>query len=200
MPPLLPLHHHEHHRRRQLRWIVPLGALLLLGTVVTLTLQYWWSDQAVSDEFFRAHKTISHTGQLLEREYLIGGGVLLLLLGIAGTWAVRLTHRIVRPVHTLHVALDALVAGELGVRVALHPGDEFHEVGDALNRLADEFSGTLARVHALVDRLERTASRLAAAAGDASTEAELHALAREVDGALRFFRLEPRRTVREDGQ
>jgi len=43
-------------------------------------------------------------------------------------WAFRLTHRIVRPVHTLHRALDALVAGELGVRVALQRGMSFREV------------------------------------------------------------------------
>lgn len=199
MAPVLPFHHHDVHRRRQLRWVVPLGVLLVAGTLVTLVVQYRSSDEAVSEEFFRAHKTISHTGQLLEREYLVGGGVLLLLLGVAGAWALRLTHRIVRPVHTLHRTLDALVAGDLGVRVALHPGDEFHEVGDALNRLADEFATALARIRTLVDRIERTAAGLAGAAGAASTEAELHALVRELDDALGFFRLAPRRLIREDG-
>lgn len=196
MAPGLPFHHHAVHRRRQLRWVVPLGILLVAGTLLTLAVQYWTSDQAVSDEFFRAHKTISHTGQLLEREYLIGGGVLLLLLGVAGMWALRLTHRIVRPVHTLHRALDALVAGDLGVRVALHPGDEFHEVGDALNHLADEFATTLTKVRTLVDRIDHAAS---GSAGTAPTDGELHALVRELDEALGFFRLEPRRILREDG-
>lgn len=196
MAPGLPFHHHAVHRRRQLRWVVPLGILLVAGTLLTLAVQYWTSDQAVSDEFFRAHKTISHTGQLLEREYLIGGGVLLLLLGVAGAWALRLTHRIVRPVHTLHRALDELVAGDLGVRVALHPGDEFHEVGDALNHLADEFATTLAKVRSLVERIDHAAG---GSAGAASNDGELHALVRELDEALGFFRLEPRRLLREDG-
>ena len=103
-----------------------------------------------------------------------------------------------RPVHTLHRALDALVAGQLGVRVELHPGDEFHEVGEALNRLADEFGTTLARVRSLVDRIEQAANGLASAAGDASAEARMHALVRELDETLRFFRLEPRQLIRED--
>lgn len=191
-------HHHDVHRRRQLRWVVPLGLALAIGTLATLAVQYWSSDEAVSDEFFRAHKTISHTGQLLEREYVIGGGVLLLLLGAGGLWMLHLTHRIVRPVHTLHRALDALVAGDLGVRVELHPGDEFHEVGDALNHLADEFGGTLTRVHALVDRIERTAGGLAAGSATPATT-ELHALVRELDQTMDFFRVEPRRVLREDG-
>lgn len=199
MAPLLSFHHDAVHRRRQLRWIVPLSAVVALGTFLTLAVQFRSSDEVVSEEFFRAHKTISHTGQMLEREYLIGGAVLLLLYGVGAAWALRMTHRIVRPVHTLHRALDALVAGDLGVRVALHTGDEFHEVGDALNRLADELATTLQRAHGLADRVERSASGLAGAAGAASTAAELHELARDLHAALRFFRFEPRRLIREDG-
>ena len=128
-------------------------ALLALATLATLAVQYQVSDQAVGTEFFKAHKTIAHTGELLRRARSSAASLLLaLLLGVA-LWALRLTHRIVRPVHTLHRALDALVAGDLGVRVELHEGDEFHEVGAALNQLVDEFGTTLAKVHALVDRI-----------------------------------------------
>ena len=190
MPPIFSFHHDRRHRQRQLKWVLPLVGILGVGTILTLAVQYWLSDQAVGDEFFRAHKTITHTGEMLARSYLIGGVVLLGLLGGVGVWVLRWTHRIVRPVHTLHRALDALVAGNLGVRVELHPGDEFHEVGDALNRLAEEFSGTLARARALVERIERTAGGLA--------DQQLVADARELDATIQFFRLEPRQVVRED--
>ena len=116
-------------------------------------------------------------------------------MGVA-LWALRLTHRIVRPVHTLHRALDALVAGDLGVRVELHEGDEFHEVGAALNQLVDEFGSTLTKVHALVDRI---AGHTAAAPGDRAIGSEVPGLVRELDQVMDFFRLEPRRTIREDG-
>src|SRR5262245_31754602 len=128
------MHHHPRHRARQLRWVLPVVVLLLVGTLATLAIEYYVSDQAVGTEFFRAHKTISHTGELLRRGTLIGGLSLLCVVLVLAAWAFRFTHRIVRPVHTLHRALDALVAGELGVRVDLHRGDEFHEVGEALNR------------------------------------------------------------------
>jgi len=90
----------------------------------------------------------------------------------------------VRPVHTMHRALDALVAGDLGVRVELHRQDEFHEVGEALNRLVDEFAATLGKVHAQVDRI---------VAGEQD-----RALVEDLDRTMEFFRLEPRRTIRED--
>ena len=190
------LHSHPRHRQRQLRWVVPLVALLALATLATLAVQYQVSNQAVGTEFFKAHKTIAHTGELLRRGTIIGGVLLLaLLLGVA-LWALRLTHRIVRPVHTLHRALDALVAGDLGVRVELHEGDEFHEVGAALNQLVDEFGTTLAKVHSLVDRI---AGHTAGAPGDRAMGAEVPGLVRELDQAMDFFRLEPRRTIREDG-
>jgi methyl-accepting chemotaxis protein len=193
------LHHHPRHRARQLRWVLPVVALLLLAGLATLAVQYRVSDQAVSTEFFRAHKTISHTGELLRRGTVIGTLVLLGVVLAITLWAFRLTHRIVRPVHTLHRGLDALVEGDLGVRVELLGNDEFHEVGAALNRLADEFATTLTRVHALVDRIVAQTAPGAGARHDQASESEIAALVRELDATMEFFRLEPRRTIREDG-
>jgi methyl-accepting chemotaxis protein len=193
------LHHHPRHRARQLRWVLPVVAVVFLATLGTLTVQYRVSDRAVSTEFFRAHKTISHTGELLRRGTVIGTLVLLGVVLAITLWAFRLTHRIVRPVHTLHRGLDALVEGDLGVRVELLGNDEFHEVGAALNRLADEFATTLTRVHALVDRIVAQTAPGAGARHDQASESEIAALVRELDATMEFFRLEPRRTIREDG-
>ena len=184
------LHSHPGHRARQLRWVVPLAALLVLAVLVTLAVQYQVSDQAVGTEFFRAHKTISHTGELLRRGTAIGAAVLLVLVLAVAGWAFRVTHRIVRPVHTMHRALDALVAGDLGVRVELDRTDEFREVAEALNRLADEFATTLAKVHELVDRI-------AAQTRTTYDQTPLAVVVEELDRTMEFFRLEPRRTIRE---
>jgi methyl-accepting chemotaxis protein len=188
------LHHQPRQRARQLRWVVP-ALLVVAGAVAaTFAVQYRLADQAVSEEFFRAHKTIGHTGELLERGMIVGGVVLVALVVGIGVWAFRFTHRIVGPVHTMHRALDLLTDGDLGVRVELEREDEFHEVAEALNRLVDEFSTTLASVHELVDRLRALS---AAAPGDRSSMGELQALAAELDRTMEFFRLEPRHTVGE---
>jgi len=192
-------HHHPRHRARQMRWVLPVVALVLLAGLGTLAVQYRVSDQAVSTEFFRAHKTISHTGELLRRGTVIGTVVLLVVVSAIALWAFRLTHRIVRPVHTLHRGLDALVEGDLGVRVEFHGDDEFHEVGVALNRLVDEFATTLTRVHALVDRIVAATSPGSGPLHDRASESEITALVRELDTTMEFFRLGPSRTIREDG-
>jgi nitrogen fixation/metabolism regulation signal transduction histidine kinase len=189
------LHHHPGHRARQLRWVLPLAALMLVAVLATLAVQYHVSNQAVGTEFFRAHKTITHTGELLQRGMVIGAVVLTILVLAVALWALRLTHRIVRPVHTLHRALEALVAGDLGVRVELQREDEFREVGEALNRLVEEFAATLAKVHALVDRT----AAVARGAHDRAREEQLQALVGELYQTMEFFRLAPRRTIREDG-
>jgi len=191
------LHHNAEHRSRQLRWVVPLLAFVLAAVVATLAVQYRVSDQAVGAEFFRAHKTIAHTGELLRRGLVMGSAVLLLLMLTTALWAFRLTHRIVRPVHTLHRALDALCAGDLGVRVELHREDEFAETGAALNRLVDEFADVLSQVHALVDRLAALTPATAASPEDPRA-AQLGSLVGELDRTLEFFRLEPRHAIRED--
>ena len=189
------LHHHPGHRARQLRWVLPLVALVLVAVLATLAVQYQVSNQSVGREFFRAHKTITHTGELLQRGMVIASALLSILVLAVALWAFRLTHRIVRPVHTLHRALEALVAGDLGVRVELHRDDEFHEVAEALNRLVAEFASTLATVHALVDRT----AAVARGVHDQASEVQLQGLVGDLDRTMEFFRLEPRRTIREDG-
>ncbi len=193
------LHFHGPDRARQLRWVAPMLALLLLAALATLAVQYRVSSQDVGTEFFRAHKTIAHTGELLQRGLVVGAGVLVLAVAGIGLWALRLTHRIVAPVHTLRRALDAMMTGDLGVRVELHAGDEFQEVGASLNRLAEQFAATLARVHSLADQIDALAAQVARDTGDASAEGRLHDLTHELDRTLDFFRLQPRRTIREDG-
>jgi len=190
------LHSHPGHRARQLRWVLPLVALLLVAVLATLAVQYQVSSREVGTEFFRAHKTISHTGELLRRGTVIGSAVLIVLVLVTAVWTFRLTHRIVRPVHTVHRALDALVAGDLGVRVELDRTDEFREVAETLNRLVDEFATTLAKVHALVDRLVVHVAAPAAAT-DRPYEAPVRSLIEELDQTMEFFRLEPRRMIRE---
>ena len=192
------LHDHHPHRARQLRWVLPIVAFLFVAALATLLVQYRLSDQAVGTEFFRAHKTISHTGELLERGLWVGAAVLTVVVAATAVWALRLTYRIVRPVHALHRALDELVTGDLGVRLELHRHDEFREVGDALNRLVDEFGTTLEAIHSLVDRIETIAEQLARETHDDSAEQQLHRLAKELNQTMDFFRLEPRRLIREN--
>jgi methyl-accepting chemotaxis protein len=198
MPLLGLLHHHPGHRARQLRWVLPIVGLMLAATMTALVTQYYVSDQAVGTEFFHAHKTISHTGQLLVRGALLGGAALTLVLLVVAVWALRFTHRIVRPVHTVHQALDAIAAGDLGVRVELHRQDEFREVGDSLNRLVDKFATTLATVHGLVDRIAALTGAAAPALQSPSTAVQVQALIAELDRTMEFFRVEPRRMIRED--
>jgi methyl-accepting chemotaxis protein len=192
------LHHHPGHRARQLRWVLPSAVLVIAAVLATLAVQYRVSDQAVGTEFFRAHKTITHTGEQLERGTIIAGAVLVLVVVALGIWALRFTHRIVRPVHTVHRAIDALATGDLGVRVELHGKDEFAEIAHSLNRLVDEVSTTLGTVHGLVDDIDRLTAAAAGRPLDATQVAEIGALVRELDRRMEFFRLEPRRSISED--
>jgi methyl-accepting chemotaxis protein len=192
------LHVHPLHRARQLRWVLPAVGLLLIAVLATLGVLYYLGNQDVGTEFFRAHKTISHTGELLQRGLIVSIVVFALLGAAIAVWAFQVTHRIVRPVHTLHRALNELVTGNLGVRLELHRHDEFQEVGAALNRLANEFGETLVKMNALVDQIEIIAAETAREAHDDSAEARLHRLARELDETMRFFRWEPILLVGEE--
>ena len=85
------LHHRRLHRGRQLRWVLPLAGLLFVAAAATLLVQYQLSDEAVGTEFFRAHKTIAHTGTLLWQGMLAGLAVLALAVVATALFALRYT-------------------------------------------------------------------------------------------------------------
>ena len=59
----------------------------------------------------------------------------------------------------------------------------------------EEFATTLAKVHALVDRI----AAQTAAPPESSAGAQVQSLVKELDETMEFFRLAPRRAIREDG-
>jgi methyl-accepting chemotaxis protein len=189
------LHHHHRHRSRQLRWVLPVVGIVLAGAVASGILVYEIGDRAVSTEFFRAHKTISETGQLLRTGLLVGLGVFVVLVAFVAVWSFRLTHRIVRPVHTLHQALDKLAAGELGTRVEFHRHDEFQEIADALNRLAGGFADAVRRLQQVAAEIEEIGPSRA----DDGRAAEVARLAAEVGEILASFDPTPRPPIQGDG-
>jgi methyl-accepting chemotaxis protein len=191
------LHYHPIHRARQLRWVLPSVILLFVAVLITLGVVYQLGNQDVGTEFFHAHIKVSHTGELLQRGMVIGAVILTVLVVAIGLWAIRVMHRVVRPVHTLHRALDALATGDLGVRLELHRHDEFQEIGTALNRLVEEFNTTLTKVHALVDQIDALAGQVAKEAHDQSVDTQLHRLATELNETMEFFRQQPQRVIRE---
>ncbi|MHB2016017.1 MAG: HAMP domain-containing protein [Candidatus Xenobia bacterium] len=147
------LHPHPGPRSRQLRWVLPSAVLTVGAVAVVLAIVYVECDHSVQAEFFRAHKTIAHTGQMMLHGLLLGSAALMaFVLGIVLRNLLQ-AHRIVRPVHTLHEGLDALANGNLGVRVRLHESDEFQEVARSFNRLAEKLAGTLGRAQALAARI-----------------------------------------------
>jgi methyl-accepting chemotaxis protein len=178
MPDLL--HPRPIPRARQWRWVLSIVTLVLATVVIVLGVVYQIADTQVSNEFFRAHKTIHPTGELLRSGILVGGAVLLLAVGFLGWRSLHVSSHIVRPIHLLHEALDGMAQGDLGVRVVLHRHDEFQDVADSLNKLVDEFSTTLQTVHSLVDQIDALAGQ--------SGNAELQQLASELDRTMDFFK------------
>jgi methyl-accepting chemotaxis protein len=194
MPRLAFLHHHHRQRGRQLRWILPVAGVVLAGAAASVLVAYEIGDRAVSNEFFRAHKTIHETGELLRTGLLVGLGVAASIVGLVAAWSFRLTHRIVRPVHALHQALDALAAGELGTRVELHRHDEFQETADALNQVASGLADTVERLRRVADDM-RTIDQPSSSDHDA----RIASLAAQLDEILASFDARPKPPIRADG-
>lgn len=189
------LHHHHLHRTRQLRWVLPVVAVLLAGAVASTIIVYELGDRAVSTEFFRAHKTIHETGELLRTGLLVALGLSACLVAVVAFWSVRVSHRIVRPVHALHQALDLLAAGELGTRVELHRHDEFQEIAEALNRVAGGFEAAMQRLRRIAAEIDE----LRLYASDRNRGGELESIAIELRETLAGFRLDPKPPIRADG-
>lgn len=150
---MIKLHPVDRHRARQLRWVFSSVGLVFIAAVLAWLIFYWRADQSIESYTWSAHRKITHTGQMVTQATWIGIGVLALLSVAIAIWRFRVTNRIVRPVHALHLALDALAAGNLAVRIELKETDEFHEVAESLNKLATHLDETVRAVRDRADAL-----------------------------------------------
>jgi two-component system NtrC family sensor kinase len=86
----------------------------------------------------------------LERQLVIAISVALLAMITVGYFFGR---QLLVPIHALHRATQAVAAGQLGTRVEIRTSDEFRELGDAFNTMADR----LVELQENVKRQERQA-------------------------------------------
>jgi signal transduction histidine kinase len=90
------------------------------------------------------------TATALQKQLLIAIGVALLLMIAVG---LRFGRRFIAPIFTLKGATEAVAAGDLESRVTITTGDEFTDLGNAFNSMADR----LVELQENVKRQERQA-------------------------------------------
>ena len=70
---------------------------------------------------------------------IIGMGVML-ALGAIGIFAMSVyySHKIAGPIYVIRNNLDKLAGGDFNIRTKFRDGDEFNEIAEAVNRLAEK--------------------------------------------------------------
>ncbi len=134
-------------RRRLVLHLGPLIALLLLTSLVAvLLLQHVIGRlESVNRDAGLAGNPIDHlTALSASFRWMATGlaGVFLTLIAVCAIVLLRLGRLIVRPMDQLVQAARHLSDGDLDYRVQLSADDEFGQLADAYNRLADQLSQT----------------------------------------------------------
>ncbi len=85
-------------------------------------------DPEISDLIFREHRKII--------VYLVS--LTLLLMSILFFFGVIITHRMVGPVMVVRRKMDELSEGNFAIRVRLRKGDEFNDLAESFNLMAEK--------------------------------------------------------------
>lgn len=124
------------------------------GEYLTLTSQVRQLALAASDEARNAQSAISKTSMVV-KSMLIGSVLLALLLAASITWVLNRT--LVKSIVRLRDTASELSYGNLEARAEFESGDEFGQLGDSINSMAERISSLVydmeVRVDTVNDRL-----------------------------------------------
>lgn len=135
-------------RDLQMRMLLRIFLLLLVGLVVCCGVFYFFADQEVGRTYRLFHiKAKNFLDFLLP--VVIGAFSLGLLLG--GVVSLFLPKRIAGPLYRIERELDRVGKGDLSVSLVLRKRDELKSLAESINRMAGELRGRIAIVQKTLD-------------------------------------------------
>ncbi|MEA2081227.1 MAG: methyl-accepting chemotaxis protein [Elusimicrobiota bacterium] len=130
------------HRNYQLRYtsyiIAAMISVAAAISVLTFTLAYPLLSSRLSEAVTKSISMDVAKGLLLP--YWTGVIILIVIAGAAG---ILFSHRIVGPVNRMAALISLMDEGDISKRLVLRDKDEFLPLAGAINRLLENFSGTV---------------------------------------------------------
>lgn len=130
------------HRNYQLRYtsyiIAAMISVAAAISVLTFTLAYPLLSERLSEAVTKSISMDVAKGLLLP--YWTGVIILIVIAGAAG---ILFSHRIVGPVNRMAALISLMDEGDISKRLVLRDKDEFLPLAGAINRLLENFSGTV---------------------------------------------------------
>ncbi len=130
------------HKNYQLRYTAYIIAAMISVaaaiSVLTFTLAYPLLSSRLSDAVTKSISMDVVRGLLLP--YWVGVIALIVIASVAG---ILFSHRIVGPINRMAALISLMDEGDISKRLVLRDKDEFLELSGAINRLLENFSGTV---------------------------------------------------------
>ena len=179
----------------QLRFIVKVTAVVVLGTVLTGGLLYLLADKEFGRAFYSAHYQARSSWELLLPAVLAASFVSMCIVAVV---AVVLTlydsHRIGGPLYRFRSNLETIAGGDLTLVTQLRDGDELRALTEAMNGMTRSLRDKVVAVAAVERELGAALEAIQQAhhAGNLVGEKHLSRLARcreQLAATLKAFRV-----------
>jgi len=171
---------------RLVGWLVAISAVVATSAALAVLMAVWvplsrrfvWAGNAEAAEALFWDASM--------RVFITTGCLIAIFALVAFVAGVIISHRVAGPLHRLERIARGVANGRYDVRATLRRGDYVHEFAEAFNGMLTHVQGRIGRHEALLARLDRELSDLAAASREGEFAEE--ALKRKLHEALRLIR------------
>ncbi len=147
----------------QIRFIVKMTTLIVLGTALTGVILYVLANQEFGRAFYSAHYQARNSWELLLPAVLVASFVSMALVAAGATLVtLRDSHRIGGPLYRFQANMRAIGQGDLTLVTRLREGDELQGFTDAMNEMT---RGLREHIHRVKTAEEALRTALAEAKG-----------------------------------
>lgn len=135
------------------RWLlVRIFGVVLLSSLISALILYFYAHKEIGDSFYEAHITIRHVSDLLW-PVVAAGSVVSLLSGML--LAVFLPQKIAGPIYRIEKELERLGEGDLTMEIRLRPEDPFHDLVGGINQSVAGLRSQIRIIQDICNELEK---------------------------------------------
>ncbi|MBU1405750.1 MAG: methyl-accepting chemotaxis protein [Proteobacteria bacterium] len=135
------------------RWLlVRIFGVVLLSSLVSALILYFYANQELGDSFYDAHITIRRVSDLLW-PVVAAGSLVSLLSGML--LAVFLPQKVAGPIYRIEKELERLGEGDLTVEIRLRPADPFQDLVGGINQSVAGLRSHIRIIQDICNELEK---------------------------------------------
>ncbi|THB71468.1 MAG: methyl-accepting chemotaxis protein [Desulfovibrio sp.] len=146
----------------QLRFIVKFCIIVLLGSVLSTALVYYFSSDTLTSTFHNSRLALRTTSEVILPAIIYTNLITLAVISLAAvSVTLYISHKIAGPLYRFETDLELIAKGDLTKRIRLRKEDQLKDLANSLNTFVDTMHDRMAEIQTQVEETFDAVMRVA---------------------------------------